>query len=261
MNHHTLNMLWVEGSLGYIEQVSLASAIAVGHKVRLYRYGAVTNVPKGVELEDANLILPRSKILQYRENSSYALGANLFRYELLRHGKGLWVDTDVYFLRPIELDSSVIFGWEDERYINNAILYFTPESEVLDLLDQLIKSEPIVPLWWTQEEQELQKNLYLNGQHRILEDLPWATIGPKAITYFAKKMGIDHLAKPCDVFYPIHWTSAKKLFDPNFDYKQLITENTLTVHMWNHLIKDLKSNSPQPGSFIYNVCVKHEIDF
>lgn len=255
----TLNSLWVNGSLGYIEQVCLVSALSVGHKVRLYTYEEVKNVPEGIEVQNANDILPKQHMLQYKVNNSYALGANIFRYELLRLGKGIWIDADIYFLKPIQIDCDILFGWEDNRYINNAILYFTPDAKILKLIQEFASSEPVVAPWWSREDQEKQRSLYLNGQHKTLENLPWATIGPKAITYFAKLLELEQLAKSQEVFYPIHWTEAKSLFDPTFPYPKFITEKTSTVHIWNHLIEKLKQYTPPRGSFIYDICKKHNI--
>jgi hypothetical protein len=255
----TLNTLWVDGSLGYIEQVCLTSALSVGHKVRLYTYEEVKNIPDGIEVQDANKILPKQHMIQYRKNSSYALGADIFRYELLRLGKGIWVDADVYFIKPIQFDCDVLFGWEDSKYINNAILYFAPNANILKQLQSFINSDPVVPPWWSKEDQEEQQILYLNGQHKTLENLPWATTGPKAITYFARLLDLDKFAKPPQVFYPVHWTKAERLFDPNFFYTSAISEDTLAIHIWNHLIEKLKRNTPPAGSFIYDICKKHNI--
>jgi Alpha 1,4-glycosyltransferase conserved region len=251
--------LWVDGSLSYIEQVCLLSALNFGHRVQLYTYEEVQNIPQGVEIKDANEILPRQQMIRYRTNGSYALGANIFRYELLRLGLGIWIDTDVYFLNKLEFNDDILFGWEDEKYINNAVLYIPSKSKLIKLLQDFINSNPIVAPWWEPDDRDSQWKLYLNGQHKKLEDLPWATIGPKAITYFAKLLGKASLAKPREVFYPIHWTKAKSLFDSEFCYKDFICENTLTIHTWNHLIVELKQKEPPKDSFIYDICNKYDV--
>ncbi len=38
-----------------------------------------------------------------------------------------------------------------------------------------------------------------------------------------------------------------------------ISEDTLAIHIWNHLIEKLKRNAPPAGSFIYDICKKHNI--
>ncbi len=57
-----IKTLWIGGDLSRLERVCLASFIAHGHKVTLYTYGDVGNIPKGVVLEDANKIIDSSKV-------------------------------------------------------------------------------------------------------------------------------------------------------------------------------------------------------
>ncbi len=147
MHTKILNCLWVHGSLSYIEQVCLVSALSVGHKVRLYTYEEVKNVPKGIEVQDANSILPRKYMLKHKQKQNYALGSDIFRYELQSLGKGIWIDTDVYFLKPIQIDSDIIFGWEDEGLINGAVLYLAPNTKILQLIQKFFSSEPVIAPW------------------------------------------------------------------------------------------------------------------
>ncbi|MBC6417462.1 MAG: hypothetical protein GDA44_01020 [Prochloron sp. SP5CPC1] len=112
---------------------------------------------------------------------------------------------------------------------------------------------------WSKEEQEEQRSLYLSGQHKTLENLPWGTIGPNAITYFAKLLELEKFAQPQEVFYPVHWRDALNLFEPNFPHADFITEKTFTVHLWNECIKWLKPYPPPKGSFIYDICQQHNI--
>ena len=50
-----LNSLWVGDRLGYIEQLCLVSALAVGHRFTLYSYtpDVLRGVPNGIDLRDA----------------------------------------------------------------------------------------------------------------------------------------------------------------------------------------------------------------
>ncbi len=50
------------------------------------------------------------------------------------------------------------------------------------------------------------------------------------------------------------------MFEPHFAYRDFITEKTLTVHLWNERIKKLKPYPPPKGSFIYDICKKHNIN-
>ena len=51
-----LNSLWIGEQLGYLEKLTLASALSVGHSFTLYSYTPekLREVPNGVEIRDAN---------------------------------------------------------------------------------------------------------------------------------------------------------------------------------------------------------------
>src|ERR1043165_8447512 len=53
----TINALWI-GQLSPLERLCLSSFAAHGHRVHVYTYDAIENVPRGVTLQDAAQILP-----------------------------------------------------------------------------------------------------------------------------------------------------------------------------------------------------------
>lgn len=258
-----LNTLWVGGKLSYIEQLCLKSGLDAGHDVRLYTYYGVENVPEGVEVRDGREILPEERLLKNRQSGSYALGSDLFRYQLMLKEKGYWIDTDIYVLKPMEFNSDYIFGFEDCNYINGAVLYIPKNSELLTSLINYIYSKPIIAPWWSRRKRSLQKMKSLFNIDRPLSELGWGIIGPKAITYFVKELKLDGFAKTKDVFYPVHYRDAHELFEPasNEVVLKQITNETCTVHLWNEKIKELKQIPPKCGSYIHNVCNQHGINF
>lgn len=103
-----INMLWIGGRLGAIEQLSALSFMRAGHRVRLHTYEHVNDVPPGVELVDASLTVSRQRMeeLRYR-GRSYALSSDYFRYALQAKGEGFWpaagfVDTKIRCLTELE---------------------------------------------------------------------------------------------------------------------------------------------------------------
>src|SRR5664280_1517399 len=120
-----LNTLWVGDRLGYLEQLCLVSATAVGHPVTLYSYTPdnLKGVPDGIEIRDAREVMPEEKLVRYSDSGAVALGANFFRYALLAKDVGYWVDLDLYFLKALDFKGEYVFGWEYENWINNAVLY------------------------------------------------------------------------------------------------------------------------------------------
>lgn len=104
--NNDLFTLWISEnqSLPELQNISLKSMLLTGHKVTLYTYEALENVPVGVKNKDANQILDKSNIFTYKEGfnkGSYSGFANWFRTKCLyQKGKG-WFDCDILAIRNI----------------------------------------------------------------------------------------------------------------------------------------------------------------
>jgi hypothetical protein len=81
------------------ERCSLQSFVDHGHRVSLYAYG-VLEAPKGVDVLSASEIVPDSVRDEFfrRCPACVVQFSDFFRYELLAHRGGWWVDTDVLCL-------------------------------------------------------------------------------------------------------------------------------------------------------------------
>ena len=250
-----LNALWVGGSLGRVEKTCLASALAVGHSVSLYTYHGVTNTPRGIDILDAREVLPEHRLIRYKGTGSFALGSNIFRYELMRRGLGCWIDADVYFLQPLKFAADLhIFGWEDEQYVGSAVLHIPQNSPLLTDLLVFVSSNPVVPPWWTPYKRLRRRIVAMLGRAPKLEDLPWGTVGPRALTYYIKKNRLTAHAVDPDVFYPIHWSQAEDIFAPDAAVQSRFTSRTKTVHLWNARIEHRKDGEVAPSSFFAEIC-------
>ncbi len=62
-----LNSLWIGEQLGYVERLTMASALSVGHPFTLYSYTAekLAGVPSGVQVRDANEVVPYKALAHY----------------------------------------------------------------------------------------------------------------------------------------------------------------------------------------------------
>jgi hypothetical protein len=96
-----LHTLWIGPRLTWLERLSLCSCLANGHHVILWCYELIEGVPDGVQLADAQAILPKSSITYHRESGSVTYFANRFRYHLLRRQPATWLDADIVLLRPL----------------------------------------------------------------------------------------------------------------------------------------------------------------
>lgn len=250
--------LWIGESLGPVERACLRSVLGHGHSLALYCYGRVEGVPEGIEVRDASSILPEASIIRH-ENGSVAIFADWFRYELQRRALGTWVDTDNYFVAPLDMKSPYLFGREildrpgrfgrQHQLIANGVLRLPPDSPMLPPLLGLFEGRTL-PDWlpWPSAlRARLQK--WINGRPD-LRRLPWATTGPFAVNALAERFGLSSQALPADVFNPVPWYESRWLLDPSKKLEDVITDRTVAVHLCNQCIKGFK-NGPAPlGSFL-----------
>ncbi|MEA3062157.1 MAG: hypothetical protein QOJ94_1938 [Sphingomonadales bacterium] len=248
---------WVGGELSYLEKLCLTSMVSAGHETILYCYRETPGVPNGVEIRDAAQIMPEEQFSQH-ENGSYALGSDFFRYKLFASFPCIWVDMDMLLLHPITQQEDYILGWEDETSINNAVLSIPAESQMLRELVSLISKTPFFAPWWDEAQRRHQEEAVQREAGLALSDLPWATTGPRLVTYLAIKHGVAGFALPSDVFYPVHWQDYRIPFEPGDPVSAKLTERTIGVHFWNHMLGDLKEN-PAVDSFVAGQCRRHGI--
>jgi hypothetical protein len=245
----TINMLWVGPELGYIERLSIASFLAHGHPVHLHTYVEVANVPSGANIMDAAEVLPwpSAERLRHRRTSSFALASDLFRFRLQQLGRGIWADCDVVCLRPVVLRGPILAGWESDDYINGGVLFLAPDEPLLADAVASFRDDAIpdwVPFW-----QSLP--FYLRravGSTFGPADLPRGSFGPKALTALFHRHGRTSEVLPAEFLYPLHPRRAREVFEPGTSLDSYVTENSLTLHLWNEKLRDLKSARPDPTS-------------
>jgi hypothetical protein len=250
-----LNSLWVGRELKYLERLCLVSARAAGHEFVLWSYDPeqLRGVPDGFEVRDAAEVMPREGLLRYRDTGSVALGANLWRIQLLAKGLGYWVDMDFIFLKALDFDDPYVFGLERGGWINNALLCAPAESGFVR--DLLAIPRPNVRPPWFGPRRTLQ--FYwerLRGRRIGLEDMPWGTYSAGLVTHCVKKNGLIAHARPAEVFYPVTWDEAKMIYGPAKAVEALVTPETRAVHMWHSRLERLVDAPPPAGSYVDVMC-------
>jgi hypothetical protein len=253
--------LWVGPRLSYLERLCLASAKAAGHQFTLWSYDPANlqGVPPGTDLRNAAEIMPMERLLRYRDTGSVALGANLWRIELLAQGYGCWVDMDFIFLKPFDFPGDYLFGWEHENWINNAVLMAPADSQMVAQL-QTIPQPNRRPPWWGPKRSLHFYWRRLTEGHIGLEDYPWGTFSAGLVTHVVKTCGLGSSAQPPDVFYPVRWKDARVLYEPAEVVEAMLSERTHAVHMWHSRLHGLRDAPPPPGSFIDRMCRRFGVD-
>lgn len=233
----TCNTLWIGGNLGPIGAACLSSFTRRGHRVVLHCYDVPNDVPGDVEVVDAALTIPSARVFRHKASGSYSLFSNLFRYELLRQGRGLWIDCDVYCVRRVPASSGYVYGWQRPRSINGAILGLPGDAPVLQKLIALFEMQsPVLPWLNAAQANELQARR-LAGEVFSLADLPWGVAGPEALTFLLTEAGLSRYAAPRDVFYPLAYDQGGLLFQKAVDIRRIVTPRTLTIHLWNEELR------------------------
>jgi len=227
MTTSVIQSLWIGNKLSTMEQLSMSSFLKNEHAYHLYTYRDVENVPDGVNVKDADEIIPENRIFKYKDYDSYAGFANLFRYKLLLENGGIWVDTDLVCLRPFDFSADYVFanvlsarpfritrpfGHLRRRYhINNWFIKVKPGSDIMDYC-------------------------YHESLKRNPEQLNWGDTGPRLLRSAVTKFNLQDYASPPEAFFPI---SARQ-------WRQLINGSYFAKRKW------IKAASSSYGIHLYN---------
>jgi hypothetical protein len=250
-----LNSFWIGDELGYVEKLTLASALSVGHPFTIYSYAAekLRGVPSGVEVRDANEVVPYRALAHYFEGGSAALGTDFFRYAMQAKGLGVWADLDLYFLRPIDFDDEYLFGWEHKTSINGAVLRLPANSDMVRELCDIPHVNWRPPFYGPRKTAIFYWRRLTEGDLRP-ENYRWGTFGPMVLTYLARKYGVAKSAKKPSIFYPVSHQDWKLLCGPPELVKATLTKETRTVHLWRSVLIRLMGPSPPRGSYLEALC-------
>jgi hypothetical protein len=142
----------------------------------------------------------------------------------------------MFCVRPIQ-NEDYIFAWSSPKAINNAVLKLPADCPALSDLCK-IKEGDFIPPWLTvRQKWQMRLRRVMGSPALSLEDLPWGSTGPKALTWYAHHHGIDRYAKSEEVFYPIDNHQVALLFDPARTIEDLITTKTRAIHLFNEYFK------------------------
>ncbi len=258
--------LWIGGPLSFLEQLCLISFVHAGQHITLYTYEGVPNVPPGVEVADANAILPQTGYLKHAKTGSPALHSDVFRYHLLaKSDRTIWADTDAYCVRPFSTPNGHFYGWESKKHVNGGVLGLPRDSETLRLLLDHTADETSIPTWYGEDyTRELQAKKAA-GTPVHAPDQPWGVWGPHAITHFLHVTGEVKYALPRAALYPVPFKDRRLLLRPGWDGSEMITDDTLSIHFYGRrmrrrIVTNEPGGIPRPRSLFGQLLRRHGID-
>lgn len=218
-----IQQLWVGSKLSYIEQLSMRSFIACGHKLHLYSYDSDLTVPPGVELKDARQVLPESDVFAHsaragRSRGSLAGFADLFRWKLLHDKGGAWADSDLVCLRPLRVSRLVA------TELSRTAGVVTPA-----ITNCFFSADPGEPEFL---------NAFERARRADHADLLWGEIGTHAMAEMVAGQGWgDRLADPSD-FCPIPSFRMIDAMDGHLDVEEIVrSTGCRAVHLYNEVLR------------------------
>jgi hypothetical protein len=217
------------GPLDGLRFTCLKSQVAAGHKVTVYSFDPLGQLPDGVGNAEAEAILPHAFAERLRPTApdgawrdwTILQFSDFFRMRLMAQSAGLWLDADVLLLKPVEIDpAKPCFAWERPRQLGNSVLYLPSSDPIVAAFTALMQQDELTPNWLALRHRLTFALRKLRGGSKRLSDVRVAIYGPAALTALARRAGELRHALPKKSFYAVH-ADPKLFFEPS-DFSTLI---------------------------------------
>ena len=226
--------------------------MAAGHKVTVYSFEPLAQLPEGVGNAEAEAILPHTFAERLRParpdgvwiDRTMLQFSDFFRMRLMARNTGLWLDADVLLLKAIEIDpAKPYFAWERPHQLGNSVLYLPSSDPIVSAFEALMAQDELTPDWLSLRHRFTFLMHQLRGTKRISE-VRLAIYGPAALTALARRAGELSHALPKKSFYAVH-AEPKLFFEPR-DFSALIADPEIIGF---HISPKGRGNQqPVPGS-------------
>jgi hypothetical protein len=243
------------GPLDVLRLTCLRSQVAAGHKVTVYSFEPLAQLPDGVGNAEAEAILPHAfseKLRPPEPNGTWRdwtilQFSDFFRMRLMARKAGLWLDADVLLLKPVEIDPArPYFAWERPRQLGNSVLYLPTNDPIVVAFQDLMQQEELTPDWLALRHRLTYTLRKLRGGSNRLSDIRVAIYGPAALTALARRAGELDYALPRKSFYAVH--AEPKLFFEPADFSALIGDPDIVGF---HISPKGRGNTPPVAGSLY----------
>lgn len=247
----TIGMLWMEGRLSFLEQMCMLSFVEQGHRLVLFHYGQVENVPSGVELVSANEVHEPKQFIVNNQFNTPVPQSDIFRLQLMKKTDFLWCDTDVVALAPIP-KADHIFGYFNRDTICNAVMRLPPDSPALNAYVEYSEDPYPIRPWVEGEEREELERMKRAGELPHASDQEHSVYGPGVMTWYLRQHDELKHASPIPVFYPLPFRQAGQANDIHVrEFRgTYIKDDTLAVHLWGRRMRWWIANGIKRHSFL-----------
>jgi hypothetical protein len=223
------------------ERCSLQSFADRGHKITLYTYGLL-DVPTGVTLADAaKIIAPQEKdAFLAIAPGKFSQFSDLFRFQLLRHHGGWWVDTDVVCLTDTLPNDEVWIAGTKGR-LQTAVMRFPPGHALMEAA--------------AREAHNRIPYVARGDCHTIM--------GPDVLTALWKtgRFEIPIVSGRADDCYLIKVGRIAEFGEPNLtEVLNVELSECLMVHWWSERFRAInmpRDVLPPSGSYLANLFQRH----
>ena len=223
--NNRLFSLWIsdDNKLPELQQLSLKSMVLTGHKVTLYVYDEIDQVPEGIKFKDANKILDESNIFKYKEGfnkGSYSGFANWFRAKCLYENGLAWVDCDILAIKNINgiYNPGPIIS--SQRNLDGSI---GPNNAFLRL----------------EKRDKLLKEL-LSYMEQVKDNVKHAQTGPNLLKFYMDngfKEYCDYLTSP-NFIASINYFDYKDILKPTKEIAPFLKLDEIWgFHIWNAMFR------------------------
>jgi hypothetical protein len=222
-------VFWSGPRLSVYEELCLVSLVSRKQRVQLFSYEKDLRVPDGVELCDANEIVPGPprEFVYPNGERTLALHSDLFRYEVVRRFGGWYVDLDMILLRDAPPSVDIYLVREPGDLVNPAVMRFPPGSPLLAAAAR--------------------------EAMRVPPNDPWGTVGPFLMTRLVQEHGLADIVRPCSSAFAID-TSLCAMFLPQYrEHLEARVADSDFVHLYHEgrrRARILKGYGPPEGSFL-----------
>lgn len=245
-----LGTFWAGAPLGWLDRLALQAALARGHEVTLFHYGAAEDPGIGglrrADMRDVWDCPP-----DLPDTVTPTVFADIFRLHMLRAGQLAWIDTDVLCLRPLVAPTGYLLGREEGGAINNAVLWLPADSGALQMLLERVDDPAHVPEWLNRAQRAEVAAAPPAARRATAARLVPNCFGPKALSWALDRTGEATHALPQEALNPVPWGLGDIYFNPHGGVEGWITEATMAVHLYGSRIRRLhKRVAPYEGSFI-----------